>query len=233
MAQKIKRMRMTAVQQSLILQCGGMDYVGIGITGTFAATLSFYGSTDGINFNPLNVHAYPWLETDMATNYINNYQKTPSGSVTQTLCAPAVGLLAIKVVCTAYVSGSAQLVLAASDDGSYADAFSAPSAIWQTQAQTHAANTITIAANANHGWRLASLIIGINAAATTPSVSVKDSAGTVLWTIDLPTAAGTNDLSLTVRNSNIQCTPNNALIITCPDFGSAVTSDLNVEVHAA
>jgi hypothetical protein len=225
-------MRFTQASQSLLVNVAGMSFLGVGITGTFAGTLAFYRSMDGVNFTPMLVHSYPWVESDTA-NTISTYTKTPSGSVTQTLCCPVAGFLWIKVVATSLTSGNPLVALSSADDASYPDAFSTIPSIFVAQSQTHAANTITVAANANHGWRLATLSVGIQGSPTTPSVAIKDSAGTVLWSWDLAAVSGPVDLTNIVRGSNIQSTPNNALIISVPDLGSGVTCDLNIEARAA
>jgi hypothetical protein len=213
--------------QSLSLYVGGQAYVGIGLSGTWAGTVSFFGSVDGENFFPLAVQTYPWVEG--GTN-VKLFTQAASGVVSQSYVAPVQNLLVVKVVLSTYTSGSPQVAIAASQDGSYQNAFQAQSGIWKTQSAAAGINTFNVGANVNHPWKVSRVIVSFSGTPTTANVTIKDGAAT-LQSIDLPLAAGQNDLSNYL--GGIAGSPNSALQVVVANPGAGVTSDVNVMLEAA
>lgn len=112
---------LNAAEQEITIWCAEKAKVGISIrslTGT--TTLSFLGSTDGIQFNPITVAAYPSAMS-------SEQGSLPSSGV---LTATATGNFEINVGNLKFIrvqmttgNGPATVVLTASDDGSYTEAF--------------------------------------------------------------------------------------------------------------
>jgi hypothetical protein len=223
------RLTFTANNQSLSLYVAGQAYVGIGLSGTWAGVVSFSGSIDGANFFPLTCQTYPYVEGAAG---VQGFTQVASGVVSQSLVAPVQNLTVVKVKITTFTSGSPQVALAASQDGSYQNAFVSQSGLWKTQASSsNGVNTFTIAAaNSNHPWKVSRLIVSFNGTPTTAQVQIKDGA-TVLQTIDLPLAAGQNDL--TTYLGGIAGSPGNALQAVVAAPGAGVVSDVNCLLEAA
>lgn len=217
----VSREAFSAVNQSLQLNVAGNTYVGFGITGTFAGTLSFSGSTDGVNFTALSVYAYPMVDGGTSVQSV---------TATGNYVVPVNGLIMVKVAFTAKTSGTPVVAIASSVDGSYADAYSAETVLSQTSSASHAINTLTIAANTNHGWRIDRLICSQNGTATTPQITIK-SGTTTLAVIDLPVAAG--DYDVTNFCQGMASDPNALLSVSVGDLGVSISSNINLRIHAA
>lgn len=91
-------MNVTASGNSEDINVAGAGVMGVQITGTFVATLTFRGSVDGINF--VDIAAVPIADPNIATEVT-------------TATAPGIwrlavsGLTAVRIVCTAFTSGTA------------------------------------------------------------------------------------------------------------------------------
>lgn len=145
---------LNAVNQEATIWCAGQAKVGIGIfTVTGTPTISFFGSLDGVTYNPITVGPYPTADP-------------PAAGVTTTGAAgnfelPVQNYQFIKVKITTG-AGPATVVLTASVDGSYQEAFTAPGSAGVTMATTYPsttstgtnANTMTIPAQANRAINL-------------------------------------------------------------------------------
>lgn len=222
---------LNAVNQEVTIWCAGQNKVGIGIpslTGT--VTLSFYGSQDGLQFSPLTVGAYPSANP-------------PASGVTTTSAAgnfevPVQNYQFIRVQMTSGV-GPATVIMAASVDGSYQEAFISPANLGVTLATLYPSttssagvNTMTIPAQANRTINLTFLEVSMtgpgfggnaqlkifDGTATTTAPLFSDyltgpvgSVGTV-QKINLPTDAQ--------GNVGIQGTPGNAMTIQIVNLGS-------------
>jgi hypothetical protein len=222
------RQNINLLSQSLTLSLvpGVNSYVGIGITGTFVGTLTVTASQDGQNFVLVPIQNYPWVEGAATVNPLVQ----ASGVANKSIVLPAGNWLAVKVTMTAYTSGTATVAMAASQDGSYVNAYSANNILWQTSTATAAGNTLTIAAATNHGWKVSKLIVTFGSTPTTGQVTIQDGANN-LQIIDLPLTAGSNDLSTYL--AGIASTPGNNLVISMPSGGAGVRSDINVLAEAA
>lgn len=139
---------LTAVNQEVTIWCEGQAKVGIGITSvTGTVVLSFYGSLDGLVYNPLGVGAYP--------------SANPPASVVTTTSAAAnyeVSVQNYKFIRVQMTTGSgpATVVLAASGDGSYQEAFlvgqssvNLTNTLYPSTTASSGTNTQTIPAQAN------------------------------------------------------------------------------------
>ena len=138
---------LTAVNQEATIWCEGQAKVGISIrsvTGT--PTLSFQASLDGLTFNVLTVGAYP------AAN-------PPASGVTS---ATAAGSYEVNVQNYQFIrvkmtsgAGPATVILAASVDGAYQEAFAdavqgvSLAVIYPSTTSSSGVNTMTIPAQAN------------------------------------------------------------------------------------
>lgn len=221
---------LTAVNQEATIWCAGASKVGISIrnvTGT--PTLKFYGSVDGVRFEPISVGAYP-SATPPATTVTS---VTAAGSY-ETLTQ---GYNFIRVQMTDG-SGPATVVLAASSDGSYQEVFLSDAqgvsqaVLFPSTTSSAGVNTMTIPAQANRAINLTFLEVSMagpgfgsgaqlriwdgsvgngsplySAYLTTPVGSV----GSV-QKINLPTDEG--------GNIGIQATPGNAMVVQIINLGN-------------
>ncbi len=166
---------------TLTIACGGLSNVGLGITGTWAGTVSFQGSADGINFFTLDM-------TPFASG-------TAVGSATANgnYFTPVQNLVAVRVK-FARTSGSVAITLAASNDGAWQNAFLAPGTIYNSSYAASGANTLTQAAQANRAWGLTSLEVSMAGPTAGGAVRVVvydgTAAGTVLYEAFLVAGAG-------------------------------------------
>ena len=93
---------LAAAAQTVVLTMGGKSAVGIVITGTWVGTITFEGSVDGTNWNPINAVAAS-TSTPQSTTIVNGlFRLTPAG------------LLQIRANMTAFTSGTATLTMRAS-----------------------------------------------------------------------------------------------------------------------
>lgn len=144
---------LNAVNQEVTIWCAGQAKVGISVpsmTGT--NTVSFFGSTDGVQFNPLGVGAYP--------------AATPPASAVTT--ATAVGNFEVNVQNYSFIraqltsgSGPVTVVMVAATDGAYQEAFiSAQTSgvtlgvVYPSTTSSAGLNTMVIPAQANRAINL-------------------------------------------------------------------------------
>jgi hypothetical protein len=151
---------LTAVNQEATIWCAGQAKVGIGISNvTGTPTLSFFGSTDGLQFNPLTVGAYP--------------SATPPAAGVTTVTA--TGNYEVNVQNYMFIraqmtngSGPATVVLAASVDNSYQEAFfvgqsgvNLSSTLYPSTTSTSGTNTMAIPGQANRTVNLTFLEVSL------------------------------------------------------------------------
>lgn len=152
--------RLTATDQEITIWCAGQAKAGIAITAmTGTNTLSFFGSTDGIQFTPLGVGAYP--------------SATPPASAVTT--ATATGNFEVNVQNYTFIrvqltsgSGPVTVVLSASGDGSYQEAFITAQTlgvtlgvVYPSTTSSSSANTMAIPAQANRAINLTFLEVSM------------------------------------------------------------------------
>lgn len=216
----------------LPLFTGGQSFAGFGIAGTWAGTLSFQFSTDGVNFNALSVQPFASGTTIQSTTANGNW------------FVPVQNFVAVQVVATALTSGVAVVTIATAIDSSWQDAFLAATSIFVNQSSTaNAANAVTIAAQTNRAWRLRSLVISVSATATwgaSPALTVSDGSSSILFAIDPPTTTGTYEVPLPADNGTpgtpgkgLVNTPGNSMVITLAAAGGTAKTNVNAEMRAA
>lgn len=215
---------LNADQMALNLYVAGQSTVGIGISGTWVGTLAFYGSVDGIsNFIPLSATPYPSGTAVSSVTTTGNWQ------------VAVQGFSVIRVVFTR-TSGSATVIMSASNDASWQDAFLSTTSIYPNSAATAAVNTLTQAASTNRAWCLQALKISINkqpSFLTSPNVQILDGA-TVLWQFDLPQVGSAGIIyDIALPEGGITNTPGNSLGVVVANAGSGATSQINAKVRAA
>ncbi len=219
------RQVLTADGQSLILSTVGQANVGIGLTGTWVGTVSFFYSQDGVNFRPMGVMPFP-SGTAVLT-------ATANGS----FFAAVQDFQAIKVTFTR-TSGSVTVVASAANDAAYQDAFLASTSQFVTSSHAAgAANVLTVAAQANRGWRLRTLTIGWSAAPSTGVLcTITDGASAVIWETYILNTIGDHLVNLPLPSDDdgggVFNTPGNSLVITVGDPGGSVVSKINAEIRA-
>ena len=214
---------LNATGMKLRFFCGGMTKVGFGVTGTWAGTLTFRGSVDGLNFIAISV--------------------TPFASGTAVLTATANGnwevavqnFIVVEVEFTR-TSGSAVIAIAGSVDSSYQEAFLTADAIYVSQSST-GANTLSKAAQANRAWKLEELTVSLSGPGG-GLVIIRDgtATGTILWQEYLESAGGSVGHRYVVNLPNagterqgIVNTPGNAMTIVVGDAGSGISSIINAK----
>jgi hypothetical protein len=149
---------LNAVNQEVTIWCAGQSKVGISITSvTGTPTLSFFASLDGLVFTPLTVGAYP-----SAT--------PPAAGVTT---ATAAGNFEVNVQNYQFIrvqmtagAGPATVVITASVDGSYQEAFLGPAGVtlgvlYPATTSSSGVNTMTIPAQANRAINLTFLEVSM------------------------------------------------------------------------
>ena len=216
---------------SLTIFCGGQSNVGVGLTGTWVGTASFYGSTDGLNFFALSL--------------------TPFASGTAVTTATANGnyftnvknLIAIRVTFTR-TSGSLVVIMAAAIDSSWQDAFATAIQIANSSSTTSGTNTLTQAAQANRAWNLTFLevsIAGLSFPGGVGQITVYDGAitGNVLYKAFLTQGVGSvgtvQKMNLPTGadgNPSVKGTPGNAMTIVLSGLSSQA-SVINTNFTAA
>lgn len=151
---------LNAVGQEATLWVAGQSKVGINVFGVIGTvTLSFFASVDGITYYPLSLGAYP--------AGVSAAQVPVGGGnlpLTQVQTATANGQYEVNVQNITFVrvqqtagAGSGKVIIAASVDGSYQEAFLTPSNIGVTSSVVFPSttstasdtNTLTIPAVAN------------------------------------------------------------------------------------
>lgn len=141
---------LTATNQDLTLWVAGQSKVGINIFSVSGGpTLSFLGSTDGVSYNTLTVGAYP--AAIGGTSPGGWYGNLPATQVTSTTAAgiyevDVANLQFVRVqITSATGTPSARVIMAASVDGSYQEAFLTPTNIGVTSSVVFPSTTSTAA----------------------------------------------------------------------------------------
>ncbi len=244
----INRELFTAQDMSLTVFCGpstnatgliaaaqaNAGRVGINISGTFAGTLTFYASADGVTFAPVGV--------------------TPFASGTNVSTATATGnwffdaqnYVAFKVYFTSKTSGNPIVTLAvANNDATWQDAFLASTTIYVNSQAVAGVNTLTQALQANRAWCLSFLQVSTNQRAswvTNPNLKVVDgTGGSTLFALDLMDVGSSGyiyDITLPLLDDGtgrrgLVGTVGNAMIITVASGGSGVKTNINAKFRAA
>lgn len=228
----ITREVLNADTMSLTIFCGGQSTVGIGLSGTWVGTASFYGSADGINFFAMSATPFASGTAVSSATANGNY------------FSPVKNLIAIKVVFTR-TSGSLQVILAAAVDSSWQDAFLSASTIAVSSTTSGGNNTLTQAAQANRAWKctflevsFAGVLIG-----AAPRIDVYDGtiAGTTLYTAFLTGTTGSIGIVQKINlptdasgNPSLVNTPGNAMTVVVSGVPSVQqTSTINAQFTAA
>lgn len=150
---------LNAVNQELTLWCNNQAKVGIAIpamTGT--NTVSFYGSTDGLSFFPIGVGAYPSANPPVSSAL--------TATATGNWEVPAQNYKFIQAKLTSG-SGPVTVVMAASEDGSYQEAFLTAAlgvslaVLFPSTSSSAGVNTMTIPAQANRAINLTFLEVSM------------------------------------------------------------------------
>ena len=218
---------MTVAGQRTYLYVAGNTTVGVRISNTWVGKASFYGSYDGVTFQPISMTPYASGTPVQTTTTTGNWF-TQVGN-----------LQVIAVEFTTATSGSMTATIIASQDGSWQAAFLAPSSRFVNANATAATTTLTIAAATNQAQRLKTLKITTNkqpAWLTSPNVIIYDGSntGTVLWQFDLPPNGSAGVIyDITLPATGIVNTPGNALTVTCASAGTGATVQINAEVEPA
>jgi hypothetical protein len=199
--------------------CGGQSKVGIDLTGTWVGTVTFSGSVDGLNFIPINV-------TPFASGTGVN-QVTANGT-----WESVVGNFTVIRATFSRTSGSAAVIMTASIDSSYQDAFITTSVRYPNSIATNATNTLTQAAQANRAWRLKTLKITTSSQPswlTSPNVTINDGS-TALWAFDLPPQGSSGIVyDIVLPSEGIIGSPGNAMSIVLPAGGAGCKTSINAE----
>jgi hypothetical protein len=223
---------LNAVNQEVTIWCAGQSKVGIGITNvTGASTLSFFGSIDGITFNPITVGAYP--EAIPPVNGVTVV--TAAGNYE----LPVQNYLFIRVQMTAG-AGPATVIMAASVDSSYQEAFlvgqssiNLVSTLYPSTTSTAAdANTMVIPGQANRMINLTFLEVSLVGSGFGGNAQLKiwDNAvlnGVPLYSCFLTSPIGSVGSVQKINlpqdaqgNIGVQGTPGNALVIQIRNLGN-------------
>lgn len=223
---------LTANLQEVTIWCAGQAKVGIGIpsmTGT--NTISFTGSLDGLTFNPLTVGAYP-SATPPASG-------VTTATATGSFEVPVQNYLFIRAQLTTG-SGPVTVILAASLDSSYQEAFlvgqssvNLTSTLYPSTTSTAAdANTMTIPGAANRTVNLTFLEVSLSGAGFGGNAQLRiwDNAvgnGVPLFSDFITSPVGSvgtvqkiNLPSDAQGNVGIQGTAGNALVVQIRNLGS-------------
>jgi hypothetical protein len=233
------RRALTAVGDSLRVNCAGLTKVGFGVTGNWAGTLQFSGTVDGLTFKPIYLIPYPPGTGTLPTG-VNTV--TANGN----LEFPAENYVAITAQLTALTSAGGPLVsAAASNDTSYQDAFQASTSNYVSQqVGGGAVNSVTIAAQANRALRCRTLTYSFSAAPAGPVlITIYDGGSSnVLWQ-EYANVVSTS-LSAKLNLPSDWNTPyttgggvvgsiGNSMQITIAAPGGTITSILNAEMAPA
>ncbi len=225
---------LNAVNQEVTIWCAGQQKVGIGVSAiTGTPTVSFFGSMDGIVFNPITVATYPAASPPVGGVV------TASPTVNTNYEVPVQNYTFIRTQLTTG-AGPVTVIMAASVDGSYQEAFlvgqssvNLVSTLYPSTTSTAAdVNTLTIPGQANRTVNLTFLEVSLVGAGFGGNAQLRiwdnavgngvplfsdfiagpvGSVGTV-QKINLPTDAQ--------GNIGIQGTPGNALVVQLRNLGS-------------
>jgi hypothetical protein len=217
---------LNATGMSVSFFCAGQSNVGIGVTGTWVGTVSFQGSFDGVNFVPISLTPFPTGAAVQSSTGNGNFFSI------------GANYTAVQVTFTR-TSGTAIIQLAASLDSSYQAAFLSASSDFLSQSVAGGlANVLTIAAQANRGWNINTLVVGFSVApAAAVLCTIADGGSSVLWETYIPplsdsgaaTVGGTFQVPL--PPSGVTGTPGHSLVITLAAPGGAVVSKVNAAVN--
>lgn len=196
---------------SLTVFVGGSSNIGIGLTGTWVGTVSFFGSTDGINFSAISMTPFPSGTAVSSATANGNY------------FTPTLNYLAIKVVFTR-TSGSLAISISSSVTGAWQEAFLAASSIANSSTVSSGANTLTQTAQANRAWKLTfcEVSFGGSIIGSSQRIDIYDGtiAGTKLYTAFLSNNVGSvgsvqkiNLPTDAAGNPSLVGTPGNAMTI--------------------
>lgn len=227
---------LNAVNQEVTIWCAGQAKVGVNIrsvTGT--PTISFYGSLDGLTFNVLTVGAYPSASP-------------PADGVTS---ATAAGSYEVPVQNYQFIraqmtsgAGPATVVLTASVDGSYQEAFLTDAqgvslaTLYPSTTSSSGINTMAIPAQANRAINLTFLEVSMAGPGQGGNAQLRiwDGAvgnGVPLYSCYLTAPVGSVGTVQLINlptdaqgNSGVQASPGNAMNIQIINLGN-VTAILN------
>jgi hypothetical protein len=220
---------------------GGMSRIGFAITGTWVGTLTFRGSQDGLNFIPFGVVTYPDTVGGVAAPQLTT---TANGNFQ----APVKNFVAWDIQATSLLSGSATIVMATSIDSSWQDAFLVASSMAVSQKVAGgAANSVTVAAQAQRALRLRTLSIAMSVSpGAAVDVQVLDGGSTVLWEGYVPPQPNgvsggftwtaplpADSLVPGTSGGGVVNTIGNSLVITLAAPAGSVVSTINAEIIPA
>jgi hypothetical protein len=226
---------LNALNMAVKIFTGGQARVGIGIGGTWSGQLNFYQAFDAVNYlgYPLTVQPFP---SGAGVQFV-----TANGN----FWADISNALGVAVVMSGYVSGAANVIISAANDGSWQDAFLAATSLNVSQNVAGGlVNSQVIAAQANRAWRLRSASVSFSVA---PSVAIEfqvlDGASSVLWDGYISgadaVAPGVFPIPLpppdpaVPGSGGVVGTPGNSMTLKLFAPGGGVISTVNGELHAA
>lgn len=227
-ATKVTRV-LTANLQEVTIWCDGQSKVGIAITAlTGTTTLSFFASLDGLTFNPLTVGPYPSAAPSAAG--------VTTATATGNFEVPVQNYKFIRVQMTTG-SGPATVILTASVDGSYQEAFLATAGVslatlYPSTTSSAGVNTMTIPAQAGRTINLTFLEVAMAGPGGGSNAQLRIWNGAVdsgapLYSCYLTPAAGSVGTVQKInlpedaqRNVGVQGTPGSAMVIQIINLGN-------------
>ncbi len=237
---------LNALNQAATLWVAGQAKAAFNIfsvTGT--STFTFLGSVDGVQFNPMSVQTYPQtLAAGFQVGGVATQGNLP-GTAVQTATGAGqfevdVGNLAwVRVQMTAGV-GPASVILAASVDGSYQEAFNSPTnlgvsqgVVYPSTTSSGGVNTMLIPARANACINLTFLDVEVFSGGFGSNAVLRIWDGAIntnvpLWQGVVPSPTGSVGASWLPAlpkdaqgNTGIQGTPGNAMTVQIINLGNA------------
>lgn len=211
-----------AVGKAVTLPVEGKGMCGVSIQGTFVGTVVFEESYDGDTFYPSSLKVWGSTTTANSATATGNWHLENVGTRKK-----------FRARMTAYTSGKAEVTLGAAEGSGFQDAYRVASDKYKTGTSgANAAQTITVAADANKGHRLKKLVVSFSGGTpTTANVKVEDGSGTTIWFLDLELAAKAFDVPLPA--DGLVGTPNKAMLITVAAGGTSVVSKICAEMGSA
>lgn len=182
------RVAFSQLNQAQVLPVGGYGSVGIDIRGTFVGTFTFQASIDGENWTAL-----PMVPLGSGANVATVTTTTTSG----TWVGNVAGISQVRVLFSAYTSGTAVVTIRAEDDPAFV--YTVPSGattltVGALPAGTNAIGDVGIQYRANATG--AASVVSVLSPATPAGATIKGSAGRLLgW--------GLNNSSASVRSVKI------------------------------
>lgn len=224
----------------LTISCAGQSRVGLNISGTWTGLISFYFSTDGLNYEPYNklsMAVFPTTTTQQSATANGNFE------------VGVKNFVGVRIILTTLTTGAPVVALGTSIDSSYQDAFLVSTSKYVEQTSgAGAANTVTVAQQANRAWRVRTLTVGFSAApASNVNVQITDGASNVIWSgYATVSSSGGGESGGTwtaplpqdpnwpgVTGGGVVNTPGNSLVIAVAAGGGSVVSTVNAEICAA